>query len=121
MYIVYKHSPSQTIGVKGPSWLSCLKHFDLVKSVSPEYMHLALLGVSKLVLNLWLKESVAMHANLSVIEKRIKQIEVPTEICREPRSLSEVKHWKGTSIFSGLKHFPKRCGYCYNPRCLLKM
>ena len=61
-------------------------------------MHLALLGVSKLILGLWLKQSTAMRANLNVIEKRIKQIEVPSEICREPRGLSEVKHWKGKHI-----------------------
>ena len=85
----------QKYGVKGPTWLSCLRHFDLIKSTSPEYMHLALLGVSKLVLGLWLKQSTAMRANLNVIEERIKQIEVPTEICREPRGLSKVKHWKG--------------------------
>ena len=61
-------------------------------------MHLALLGVSKLVLGLWLKQSTAMRANLNVIEKRIKQIEVPTEISREPRGINEVKHWKGKQV-----------------------
>ena len=88
--------------MKGPTWLSCLRHFDVIKSVSPEYMHLALLGVSKLVLSLWLKESAAMHANRNVIEERIKHIEVPTEICREPRGISEVKHWKGKKVHENL-------------------
>lgn len=60
---------------------------------------MALLGVSKLVLNFWLKESVAMRANLNVVEERIKEIEVPSEICREPRALAEIKHWKGASIY----------------------
>ena len=84
--------------MKGPTWLSCLRHFDVIKSVSPEYMHLALLGVSKLALSLWMKVSAAMRANLSVIEEIIKHIEVPTEICREPRGISEVKHWKGKQL-----------------------
>lgn len=60
-------------------------------------MHLALLGVSKLVLGLWTNERV-IRANLNVVEKRIKQIEVPTEISREPRGISELKHWKGTAL-----------------------
>jgi len=58
---------------------------------------MALLGVSKSLLNFWLKESVALHTNLNEVEDRIKQIEVPSEICREPRALTEVKHWKGAT------------------------
>lgn len=78
--------------------MNFLRHFDVIKGVSPEYMHLALLGVSKLVLGLWLKLSTAMHANQVLIEERIKQIEVPSEICREPRGINEIKHWKGKQV-----------------------
>ena len=60
---------------------------------------MALLGVSKLVLGLWMSESRAVRANLHVIENRMKQIQVPTEISREPRGLSELKHWKGRVAF----------------------
>ena len=37
-------------GVKGPSWLSLLKHFDLVRGSGSDYMHGVLLGVQKLLL-----------------------------------------------------------------------
>lgn len=78
--------------------VSCLRHFDLVNSISPEYMHMTLLGVSKSVLKFWLKVSVTLHTNLNEVEDRIKQNEVPSEICREPRALADVKHWKGATI-----------------------
>jgi len=67
----------------------------VIQSVSPEYMHLALLGVSKTVLNLWISEP-DIQSNMAEIERRITNIEVPSEINREPRGLSEMKHWKGT-------------------------
>ena len=57
-------------------------------------MHLALLGVSKSVLNLWMNEP-EIQSNLAEIERRIDSIEVPSEIHRQPRGLSELKHWKG--------------------------
>lgn len=82
--------------------LACyLKYFDLVKGVTPEYMHLALLGVSKLVLTMWMSDARShgsfsnLHVNMSVVEERIKQIEVPSEITCKPRGISKLKHWKG--------------------------
>jgi len=103
----------QENGIKGPTWLSCLKHFDTANGVSPEYMHSALLGVAKTILNFWMKEARSrglfsnLHANMDVVEKRISQIEVPSEIRRKPRALSELKHWKG---FINV-HAPINC-YC---------
>jgi len=101
----------QENGIKGPTWLSCLKHFNIAIGVSPEYMHSALLGVSKAVLNQWMKEARSrgmfsnLHANMDVVGRRISQIEVPSEIRRKPRGVSELKHWKGkacVSIYNGI-------------------
>ena len=98
---LYMASYMEESGVKGPTWLSCLKHFDLVKGMTPEYMHAALLGVSKLVLTMWMSDARShgrfsdLHDNISRVEERIRQIEVPSEIRRRPRRISEVKHWKG--------------------------
>ena len=69
-------------------------HFDLVKGMSPDYMHSALLGVSKLLLNLWIKDQ---HIDVDMVEERIKLIDVPTEICRKPRGIRELKQ-KGYNI-----------------------
>ena len=78
-------------------------------------MHLTLLGISKLVLGLWMSEARAngthsnLHANSSLIETRIKQIETPSEIRRQPRGLDDRKHWKGTSLIHNF-HIAI-CGY----------
>ena len=66
---------------------------NLVKGISPEYMHSALLGVSKLILNLWINDQ---HIEIGAVEERMKQIDVPTEVARKPRGIRELKHWKGT-------------------------
>ena len=64
-------------------------------------MHLALLGVSKLVLTMWMSDARShgsfsnLHDNVSVVEERIRQIEVPSEMRRKPRRITELKHWKG--------------------------
>jgi len=63
--------------------------------MSPDYMHSALLGVSKLLLNMWIKDQ---HIDVGVVEERIKLIDVPTEISRKPRGIRELKHWKGYNI-----------------------
>lgn len=90
--------------MKGPSWLSCLRSFDLVNGMSPDYMHCALLGVTKLLLKLWLDKTRNrhtihdLHTDIPVIDERMKQISVPSEIRRKPRGVADVKHWKGTCI-----------------------
>jgi len=61
----------QVNGLKGPSWLCCLRYFDVVRSICPEYKHLALLGVSKLILSLWMNE-MEIQSHIIEIEKRIK-------------------------------------------------
>lgn len=72
--------------------------------MSPEYMHCALLGVSKLLLSLWTDTSRSRGTNhnlcplIDVINERIASVSVPNEIGRRPRSVSEVKHWKGNLI-----------------------
>lgn len=40
-------------GIKGPSFLMTLQYYDFVKSSSIDYMHGVLLGVTKLLINLW--------------------------------------------------------------------
>lgn len=94
----------QITGVKGPSWLICLQSLDFIRGVSPEYMHCALLGVSKLLLSLWTDTSRCrgrvhdLHTHIHLLDERIHQVEVPSDICRKPRGVSEQKHWKGTSV-----------------------
>ena len=92
--------------MKGPSWLSCLRSFDLVNGMSPDYMHCALLGVTKVLLKLWTDRTRSrdtihdVHADIPVIDERMKRITVPTEIRRKPRGVGDVKHWKGTNAYT---------------------
>ena len=69
--------------------------------MSTDYMHGALLGVSKLLLSLWTDPSRCrgtLHdllPDILLLQERFKLIELPTEIRRKPRSISDLKHWKG--------------------------
>ena len=80
----------------------CLKHFDLVWGTSVEYMHCIMLGVVKTLLSLWTdpaKSRGTLHdiePDLPLIDQRIAQIQVPTEMPRKPRSIKEhLGDWKG--------------------------
>ena len=89
--------------MKGPSWLSCLNSLDFVKGMSPDYMHCALLGMSKLLLKLWITPSICrdkpydIRGSVDTINSRIKNILIPSEIRRKPRGIGDVKHWKGST------------------------
>lgn len=74
--------------------MSCLKSLDFIKGFSVDYMHCALLGVSKLLLNLWTNPARCRNtdhnliASIPVMDNRIKCIQVPSMINRKPRGLS---------------------------------
>ena len=96
----------QVNGVKGPSFLVCLQHFNPVWGVSVEYMHCVMEGVAKLLLSLWTEPARCrgtlhdIEPHLHLIDQRIAQIQVPTEILRKPRAIKEhLKDWKGMSSF----------------------
>ena len=88
-------------GIKGETWLSCLTRLDLVRGISPKYMHSGLLGVSKHLLNLWTSTSRCsgtaddLHSPVGVIDDRIKTIKVPNELQWRPHDINELAHWKG--------------------------
>lgn len=51
---VRQNSISSVIGMKGPSPIRNLPHFDLVNCIPVDYMHCILLGVVKKLLDMWL-------------------------------------------------------------------
>ena len=59
-----------------------LEKFDFGKGISPEYMHCALLGVSKLLLNLWTDTSRCkntphdIHTDIPLLNEEIKKFQV---------------------------------------------
>lgn len=95
-------------GIKGPSFLMTLKSYDFVKSTSIDYMHGVLLGIGKLLINLWIssthsKEIFSISNYVEVIDQRLLQIRPPSIITRVPRSLSDhFKYWKASELRSWL-------------------
>ena len=95
-------------GVKGPSWLSLLRHFDLVRGMGIDYMHGVLLGVQKLLLSLWFspafsKEHFSISSKVEKVDERLNQISPTFEVKRLPRSISEhLKYWKASELLSFL-------------------
>ena len=78
-------------GVKGFSWLSILQHHDIVRGTAIDYMHGVLLGVQKLLLNLWFKnthskEEFSLYHVVNVVDQRLKNISPTLDITRLPRT-----------------------------------
>lgn len=95
-------------GIKGPSWLLFLEHFDIVAGMGIDYMHGVLLGVQKFLLKLWFgdsysKEPFSFRHLVGILDNRLKEIFPTMEIKRMPRSVSEhFKYWKASELRSFL-------------------
>ena len=90
-------------GIKGPSWLSTIPHYDLIRGTSIDYMHCILLGVCKQVIKLWTqskyhKELWYIGNNTVDVNERLLAIKPPCEIQRTPRSFESLKYWKGKNM-----------------------
>lgn len=91
----------QIYGVKGPSGLSNVPKFDLIRGVAVDYMHCVLLGVTRLLLRLWFssthhKELYYIGKHVSRVDERLCSIRPPDEFPRTPRSIEKtLKYWKG--------------------------
>ena len=85
------------MGIKGPSWLSCLRSFNMVQGIAVDYMHGVLEGVTKLLLTLWMEASqdCLWSVPAKEVDKRMKEVLVPSAINPLPRGVSDRKHWKG--------------------------
>lgn len=93
-----------THGIKGPSFLMTLKHYDFVKSSGIDYMHGVLLGITKLLINLWTlgsnsKAVFSISTSINIIDDRLKMIKPPSYITRVPRTISNhIKYWKASEL-----------------------
>ncbi len=88
-------------GVKGPSMLSKVSHFDLVNGFVPNFLHCALLGVARQLTSLWFESSnhespwyIGQPSKQAKYDANLKNIFVPNEIRRLPRSITTREHWK---------------------------
>lgn len=91
-------------GIKGPSWFAALKHHDIVFGTAIDYMHCALEGIMKRLLELWFtsKESgkpFNISSQVEDVDKRISEIKPPNRISRCPRSIEgHRKYWKANEL-----------------------
>lgn len=74
-------------GIKGTSWFAALKHHDIVLGTAVDYMHCALEGVMKLLLELWFtskesSEPFNISSQVEEVDKWIAEIKPPNRISR---------------------------------------
>lgn len=68
-----------------------------------DYMHLACLGVTRKLLNIWLRGPLKFHLSSNVVDKISQSLiqmrsYIPSEFARKPRSLRELDRWKATEL-----------------------
>ena len=106
--IIAKETKTVTMGIKGPSFLMGLQSYDFVEGASIDCMHGVLLGVTKLMIKLWIsspfsKEDFSLLEYSEVIDQRLLSIKPPNFITRVPRSISShFKYWKASELRSWL-------------------
>ena len=88
-------------GIKGPSMLMLLPHFDIINSVIPDYMHCVLLGVVRQFVFIWFDSSnnkydFYLGNQQHVFDQLILGFKVPSEVLRLPRSIKLMKLWKAS-------------------------
>ncbi len=104
-------SVKQVQGIKGPSHLSYFRCYSLVRGTGIDYMHGILLGVVKLLANLWFSsehsdELFSLWKHVAVVDKQLEEIKPPNNIRRAPRSLSDHKqYWKASEWRNWLLYY----------------
>ena len=88
-------------GVKGPSQLRRLPHFDLVSGFVVDNIHCIDLGVARQLGHLWFdttnhQQPWYLGNKIGVIDDRLNLINPPNEVTRYPRSVSQRAYWKGS-------------------------
>ena len=89
---------------------------DVIRGTVVDYMHCVCEGVIDQLISQWLhksnsKQGSYLGSQVDAISKELKAITPTCEITRTPRSLADVKDWKGKkfiiSIYPpGVKSFP---------------
>jgi len=87
------------MGVKGPSLLSLISGFDIIKGLVPDYMHCICLGVVRQMMSLWLdtknhNEPFYIGQLTQTVDTKLLSIKPPCNISRTPRSILQFKFWK---------------------------
>ena len=98
-------------GIKGPSWLHFAPRFNIVSGIAIDYMHGVLLGVQKMLLELWFSSKYKgkpfnISDRVCEVDNRLQNIRPTLDITRLPRSIEkDLKYWKASEFRSFLLYF----------------
>ncbi len=107
MQVVAQTGIPSNNGIKYPSPLILLPHFDIVKGFVPDYMHSCILGVSKQITNLIL---LTLDSSLiNVMDELVMNIKIPLQLARVTRSLKDRAVWKAKEWESWLLYYSLPC------------
>lgn len=102
-------------GVIGPSGLSAMHWFDYVSMVVPDYMHGCLLGVTKVLMQLWFsptnsKQPYFIGKHLKEINRTLSAMKPPDYVERLPRNLEQnYSHFKASEYQAWLLYYAIPC------------
>jgi hypothetical protein len=119
---ISKNEP--VFGVKGPTMLSLIPSFDLVKGFFPDYMHSVLLGVVRQMISLWFDSSnhskpFYLGRHVQHIDRLLLAIKPPSEVKRLPRSVTARKYWKASEFRNFLLFYSPICLNHFLPKVYL--
>ena len=114
MLISYETKNNDVLGIRGPSSLINLKHFNLVDGMILDFMHSCLLGVTQLYTNILFSNAgtkyyVGSPDKLSLIDKRLLAIKPPSCVAKLARSVKERNMWKASEWLSWLLFYCLLC------------
>ncbi len=96
---IAKNNEQSILGIKGPSPVVDLPHFDLINGMVPDYMHCVLLGVCRQIATLWFdsksySQPWYIGLNTARVDGNLLAIKPPSIFSRIPRSIVERRFWK---------------------------
>lgn len=88
---------------KNDTPLSAIPHLNMVYSIPLDYMHLVCLGVMRTMLYIWIFGAPPNKLPSKIVElisSNLVQLQgfIPSEFCRRPRGLDQIKRWKATEL-----------------------
>lgn len=86
-------------GVKEPTCLINIPHFDIISGIPPDHMHNIHLGVVRQMASMWLnsdnhEKPYYIGNRVNELDKQLLLIKPPCNITRVPQSLQQRKFWK---------------------------
>ncbi|XP_031782978.1 uncharacterized protein LOC103316437 [Nasonia vitripennis] len=114
MLLAHSSISDDITGIKGPSSLMNLNHFNLVDGMIVDFMHACLLGVTELyttiiLTNVKRKYYVGSPNKLLIIDQRLLSIRPPNCIAKVSRSIKERANWTASEWLTWLIFYSLIC------------